>query len=326
MFINYYVIHAEYRCQIHYTRTFRHDLLHEAIHMLGHTQWIWHPFELNLTNYRFIHFYRHPFKKIVSGYRYHLSGAEMWTKRALKFQRLCQYARILRNDSDNNSSMKIGSYNKSDFWKKQVDKNLVFSYCESTYLCETCCRREHEYLPESAQGISSVITFADKDFFARNNFEYDFMCKHLGKIEQSLQHTLQMLPANDGILVEAALDYYENLRMINIMNLTANDPNVLNLDLDFMTKNFKIGVSRILNHLKGLLPRDAIYDLQEELQFYDLKTSPAYRWSMSNPAVNHITSMPNKVNDRSDRLLEQLKNNLEVNKLYSPILELFKSI
>lgn len=31
-------------------------------------QWIWHPNELGVP-YKFVHFYRHPFKKIVSGFR-----------------------------------------------------------------------------------------------------------------------------------------------------------------------------------------------------------------------------------------------------------------
>lgn len=32
-------------------------------------QWIWHPNELGVP-YKFVHFYRHPFKKIVSGFRW----------------------------------------------------------------------------------------------------------------------------------------------------------------------------------------------------------------------------------------------------------------
>lgn len=35
---------------------------------LSPIQWVWHPSELNVP-YKFLHFYRHPFKKIVSGYR-----------------------------------------------------------------------------------------------------------------------------------------------------------------------------------------------------------------------------------------------------------------
>lgn len=42
-------------------------LQQESVHVMGHTQWLWLPNELGLKNYRFVHFYRTPYKKIVSG-------------------------------------------------------------------------------------------------------------------------------------------------------------------------------------------------------------------------------------------------------------------
>lgn len=42
--------------------------LEEDPSVIGHSQWVWFPEELGVP-YRFVHFYRHPFKKIVSGYR-----------------------------------------------------------------------------------------------------------------------------------------------------------------------------------------------------------------------------------------------------------------
>ena len=46
----------------------RQSLQSEPVHLLGHTQWVWLPEELGVP-YKFIHLFRHPYKKIISGFR-----------------------------------------------------------------------------------------------------------------------------------------------------------------------------------------------------------------------------------------------------------------
>lgn len=43
------------------------------------------------SNYRFVHFYRDPLKKVLSGYRYHREGVESWTQNNHAHHRACQF-------------------------------------------------------------------------------------------------------------------------------------------------------------------------------------------------------------------------------------------
>ena len=61
----------------------------EHIRVIGHTQWVWDPKEIGITNYRFIHLVRKPYKKILSGYRYHKEGAEAWCLKPLPYDKAC---------------------------------------------------------------------------------------------------------------------------------------------------------------------------------------------------------------------------------------------
>lgn len=88
---------ASPRASIH---AIKDALLSENVHVLGHSQvrlrenlvydmmwstrmipfisqtklqWVWHPKELGVP-YKFVHFYRHPFKKIVSGFRWDIAA------------------------------------------------------------------------------------------------------------------------------------------------------------------------------------------------------------------------------------------------------------
>lgn len=64
----------------------------EPVDVLGHNHWVWGPKFERMKNYRFIHFYRDPFKKIISGYRYHYDGIEEWTKKILPFEKACAFS------------------------------------------------------------------------------------------------------------------------------------------------------------------------------------------------------------------------------------------
>lgn len=312
-------------CLFHVTRDSVHAvsdaIVHEPVDALGHNQWVWHPRELNITNYYFIHFYRHPFKKIVSGYKYHYDGTEVWTQKPTLFSNICKYSTRLSAQAA--TSPIGGTPNRDD----------VFEYCKGTHLCQTCCRREHEIAPTiDSNGYSSQLSFKDKTLSYRTPFEYDYICEHLGKMNTSLQHTLQTVPENKGLLVEAALDFYENLRMAVLVNQTADDSRTLNIDLDYLTANYHEGTWLILRHLKDIIPPETLMALHGDLQFFDLNNSPVYRWSMSNPIINHVTSGESSSSGKkvdgsevvrwtSKQMNEYLKKHPDVQRLYQPLLE-----
>jgi hypothetical protein len=324
-------------CIFHVTRDSVHlvnNALHvEPVNALGHNQWIWHPHDINITNYRFIHFYRHPFRKVISGFNYHYDGTEMWTKKPLKYGQICKNVNKLLSsatDLDGASCGTSGHVNgNSKTCPKKVDSNVLYDYCESTYLCETCCRKEHEL--ESAEN-KKTLDINEKVFVLRDQTkdEYKYMCDHLGSInnETSIQATFHTVPPEKGILIEAALDYYENLRMANLVNQTVNDPHAINIDLDFLTSEYDTATMQILMHLKDFIPNNMIKSLHYDLEFYDLNNSPLYRWSMSNPLVNHVTqSKTNEGHGKSSKeLMQLLVSNPQVMGLYSHIFDLMHAI
>ena len=63
----------------------------EPVDVLGHNHWVWGPRFEGMKNYRFVHFYRKPFNKILSGYRYHFDGIEEWTKKILPYEKSCSF-------------------------------------------------------------------------------------------------------------------------------------------------------------------------------------------------------------------------------------------
>jgi hypothetical protein len=96
-------------------------------------------------------------------------------------------------------------------------------------------------------------------------------------------------------------------------------------------------------------------EFHEDLSFYDLQTSPIYRWSMTNPIVNHVTNSEGATSKKnapantlrrasvngtqllgseenssrslsSKELLAVLYRDKSVMSLYSPIFELMKSV
>ena len=295
-------------CLFHVTRDSIHavtaGLQNEPVNALGHNQWIWNPNTLGIREYRFIHFYRHPYKKIISGYRYHADGTEEWTQKPLTYDHLCSTP-LLKSSTPLSSTVVTGTGSPPP---PQSDAGIVWDYCEGVHLCETCCRMEHEKMVVNPKGEKSL------KLVRRSKQEYQFMCDKLGRgaeimnkalaehLKQpsklkrfhhtatpSIQEMLLHSPPAEGILTEAALDYYENLRMATIINETAHDPRTLNVDIDDLNSNFADVTLRMLRHLEGIIPSRRIKELHEDLAFYDLQTSPVYRWSMSNPIINHIT-------------------------------------
>ena len=325
-------------CLFHVTRESIHSIKDalqlEPVNALGHNQWIWYPNALGIRDYRFIHFYRDPFRKIISGYRYHADGIEEWTKKPLSFDRICS-SPLLQSNSSNTPVSNSSRHQASSM------RTAVWEFCSYIHLCETCCRMAHEVpvlLREARQekyNISIETTL-------RSNYEYQFMCDNLGQAtvdhrSPTLQEKLKAYPPHRSILTEAALDYYESLRMAQILNHTADDPNTLNIDLDDMTAHYSKMTWQILQHLKDVIPREIRRSLHDDLRFYDLNSSPLYRLGMSNSFVSHVhpptsadRASPRLQSDSSslssDYLLSILQSDPIVSKLYQPIYELMKSI
>jgi hypothetical protein len=209
----------------------------------------------------------------------------------------------------------------------KVDRDAMLDYCHSVHLCETCCRKDHELL--SADN-SKTLDLNQKTYILRNHREYEFMCENLGHLPNgsSVMEALHILPAERGVVVEASLDYYENLRMAHLANQTVNDPHALNLDLDFLTTDHDAGVAQILYFLREFISPDMANSLRYELKFYDLNNSPLYRWSMSNPFVNHVTQSKKKGGQgfTSKQLFNALVGNPSVMEMYGPIFDLMHGL
>lgn len=166
-------------CVFHVTRdsvnVIKEVLVSEPIKVLGHTQWIWNPKELGIKHYRFVHFYRMPYKKLLSGYRYHKDGAEAWcTSLKLNYTKACDfsspevvngivpYKKTLtqhnirgganftepkHQEIDKVQKLKAGSSQPSQMPRGAIaplTRATIQDYCQSVHLCEPCCRREHE--------------------------------------------------------------------------------------------------------------------------------------------------------------------------------------
>jgi hypothetical protein len=190
--------------------------------------------------------------------------------------------------------------------------------------------REHEMkmLPSSANANVQVLQTGHHRYEKRPMLEYEYICKTLGKASDGKNETLQniLLTAreDDGLAIEAALDYYENLRMINILDQTKNDPNTLNIDLDQLKNNFDSALWKILNHIHLDLTETGMRALVKDLQFFDLKTSTIYRWSMNNWWNRHTGAFAfGSSNDDQKRYKKALLDNASFKELYDPIMTKF---
>jgi hypothetical protein len=134
--------------------------------------------------------------------------------------------------------------------------------------------------------------------------------------------SLLTVPLERGLKIEAAIDFYESLRMAQIIHHTRHDPHTLNIDLDHFMSNYADTVELILEtiEIKKTLSPHAVKVLIKDLQFYDLNSSPLYRWSMSNPIFNHVD--PHHEQDEGVDLNQLLLADEEISLLYEPILKL----
>lgn len=291
-------------CVFHVTKdslvAVKHSLANEPVKLMGHTQWAWNPSELGVP-YRFVHFYRDPYKKVASGYRYHLDGVEAWCKKPLYYPSACKLPD-----------------------RASATKRQVFEFCQSVHLCEPCCRLEHEARYAHHHAASALhhshTGGADVVYSARPESEYAFVCKHLSGINVSLTDALQnSVSLEEALRIEASIDFYENLRMARIVNSTWNDPHSLNIDLDDFMGSYETSVRMILHHLNLQLPASDMEEIVSELNFYDIENSPIYRYSQSNPLMNHINQ---EATDEKIAIKEILAHDTTLRTFYKPIIDL----
>ena len=164
--------------------------------------------------------------------RYHRDGVESWTKKAHPHSLSCKY--VSRSpDIDIHTSTIInitssqqyqlhedGSSPTTSDQKHYLSRNEIVDFCKSVQLCQTCCRVEHD---------TATTSHDHRPVYALRNGsgEYEFLCEHLGKTLNdtgTLHTTLGALSESQGLLTEASIDYYENLRMARIVNHTWDDP------------------------------------------------------------------------------------------------------
>ena len=322
-------------CVFHPTRdsieAIQFALQEEDVHVFGHNQFVWEPNELFLTSegenkvkYRFIHFYRDPVKKILSGYRYHFAGGEAWTKKVLHFSELC--------------GANMTALSGGDRMIKEVNRGQVFDYCHNVHLCETCCRKAHERLPIGLIGKNKVRS----NYITQNSQVYDYICANLGQIQgTTYQQALLDATVEDGLAVEAAVEFFENQRMVAIVDKTWNDPYTLNVDIDELKRDFRTTVQAILQHLNLDITEEENDELVVELDVFNLSQSfSLYSWTQNNIFNRHVTEYPdnndnNNNNKRSSKEKDILSSPSQADvllesvgflDLYSPMLEKLKNL
>jgi hypothetical protein len=299
-------------CVFHVTKdslvAVQHSMQNEPVKLMGHTQWAWNPNELGVP-YRFVHFYRDPYKKVASGYRYHRDGVEAWCKKPLLYKNACK----LPKDAASGK-------------KGVTTKREIFEFCQSVHLCEPCCRLEHEmrYANPSLKSASASKTHTGGVQYAvRPAEEYEFVCQHLSGINVSLMNSLEKsIDLSEAIRIEASIDFYENLRMARIINSTWDDPRSLNIDLDDFMGNYEGYVRMILHHLHLQLTPRELEEIVDELNFYDIDNSPIYRLSQSNPLMNHINQ---EAAEEKATIRTILSQDAALKTFYSPIFELLST-
>jgi len=265
--------------------------------VFGHFSWQWFPEEL-ADDYRFIHFYRKIPRKIISGYRYHSDGAEKWTTQKFPWYRTCT----------------------SDPVRK----------CDSLILARGPCR--------SVLGHSQSDLIRHPDISPPKNKLLkgdELICNYLARIgnsknepdqNKSLADAMMSRPLEQGLLIEAALEFYEDYSMANIFNHTWNDPMSLNIDLDMVSRDYIAQAKQMLEFIGVHGDNVEVLDsLVEGLKFYDVHSPSMYTWVMDTPLYKHVTTTSNMRFNRKDaeHFLQTDTTFLEA---YQPILELMSGV
>ena len=81
--------------------------------------------------------------------------------------------------------------------------------------------------------------------------------------------------------------------------------------------NYEDTIHKILAHIQVDVSSAEQQRIAKDLQFFDLSSSPLYRWSMANPLVNHVNQHSDNID--YDALV---RSDDEIRKLYKPVFEL----
>ncbi|CAE7722799.1 unnamed protein product, partial [Symbiodinium microadriaticum] len=149
--------------------------------------------------------------------------------------------------------------------------------------------------------------------------EYQFLCNNLKGVNQSLMHSLEVLPIEKGLRVEAAIDYYESMRMAQIISHTRNDPNTLNIDLDYFMAHYEETVLKIVQLIDFKESASVVNGIVQDALFFDINNSPLYRMSMASPIFNHVDT--HRADSQVD-LMDIILQDDEITRLYNPIVRL----
>merc|ERR1711998_662906 len=162
-----------------------------------------------------------------------MGGNERWTKEFTEYQNLCKSALYRRATSGEATGMPGAPATKEE----------VYDHCAAAHLCEPCCRREHQ--KTEASDPKRI------EYQMRPKAEYEYLCRHLGSVPEgsNLQQLLMTLSVEEGMALEAALDYYENLRMINLSEATKDDAKTLHINVDYLSNNHRAAMSQIVDHM-----------------------------------------------------------------------------
>mmetsp|Transcript_32390 Transcript_32390/g.41506 ORF Transcript_32390/g.41506 Transcript_32390/m.41506 type:complete len:426 (-) Transcript_32390:8-1285(-) len=269
------------------------DLTEGNPDLLGHFSWQWFPEEL-ADNYRFVHFYRDIPKKVISGYRYHAEGVENWSKRPSPWYKTCS--------------------------KDPAEK------CKTIYLGKHACK--------AMLGVKQSELSRHPDILKPTSMLEKgdaLICSHLSQMPQQLNSSGNLsvlsknlfdLPLEKGLLIEAGLEFYEDLSMADIVNHTRSDPNSLNINLDDMMSDFEGFARRILEFINLHNGDTKLFEkMVRQMNFFDVKTSSLYNWAMGTPLFNHVANDKNIFFDKEAAEMFLLNDPL-FQSVYKPVIEL----
>jgi hypothetical protein len=285
----------------------KQKFLKADVDVIAHNNWKWNPMKLNISNYKFIHFYRHPYKKIVSAYRYHFDGSEKWTKNYNSFGNICN----------------INSLNSTTTLNQKQTLKIIKSFCKSIHFCEECCLIEHGI------SISNINVVELDNLKSLHHNEHGFICKSLGKVKKPLQkiYRSKEYSLKKKLEIESALNYYETLNMARVLNETFYDENTVNINVDDLNDSvkFEIAVQKIIKHLairiKNVNKQKMIF---EQLKYFNLEKSFLYSLSMSNIFHRHVHQNFEKRKNSNELkiMLEILETNKGITQLYQKVFDL----
>jgi hypothetical protein len=134
-----------------------------------------------------------------------------------------------------------------------------------------------------------------------------------------------MLPRTTGLRVQAALDYYENLRAARIFNHTKTDPRSINIDIDNFAQNFDLILSSILDHFSPFIANDidritSLALVKKRMKVFDINSpsSSLYRW-----AVLSVREPESHLKLSSGDLVRQIETDSKILSLYQEISGLY---